>query len=335
MNRITTTTRGTWRRAALGAVAAAALVATAPALSSAVGTTTQGGGLETRCTGTAGPVTVPGDLVVPAGQTCFLQGTVIQGDVDVRAGASLVADDGARLEADVLVRADAYVEVIDGTVLGQTNLRQAFGAYAEGSSLAAVDVRNSGFFYTLGVTQSDYTAVNSETSLESSWVAGDVTTRGGLLTDVHDSVVEGRLTVREAELGSLLCASEFDDRAVVRDSGGVVQVGGGVYDGCDGNVFADALTLQGNVTDEGTHVADNVIRGTLACTGNDPAPVGEGNRVRGQATGQCADLQPAMTGSRFAPQGEERTAATERQIEQRSAEAREAAQRIGPAGIGR
>lgn len=330
----TPSTRGPWRRAALGAVAAAALVATAPALSSAAGFTTQDG-LETRCTGVAGPVTVPTNLVVPAGQTCFLQGTVVQGDVDVRAGANLVAESGATIEGDVLVRRDAYVEVIDGSVAGQTNLRQAFGGYAEGSDLAVVDVRNSGFFYTLDVTQADYTAVNSETSLESSWVAGDITTRGGLLTDVHDTVVEGRLTVREAELGSLLCASEFDDRVVVRDSGGVVQVGDGIYAGCDGNVFASSLTLQGNVTDEGTHVSDNVIRGNLACSDNDPAPVGEGNRVRGQATGQCADLQPAMTGSRFAPQGADRTADTERQLEQRSAQAREAAEKIGPAGIGR
>jgi hypothetical protein len=35
-------------------------------------------------------------------------------------------------------------------------------------------------------------------------------------------------------------------------------------------------------------VADNVIRGNLACTGNNPAPVGTSTRIRGQATGQCA-----------------------------------------------
>lgn len=334
MTQSTQTPRGTWRRAALGAVAAAALVASAPALSAAAGLTTQGG-LETRCTGTAGPVTVPSNLVVPAGQTCFLQGTVVQGDVVVRAGANLIAEDGASIEGDVVVRADGYVEILDGSVAGQTQLRQAFGGYGEGSSLAGVDVRNSGFFYAVDTTQGDYNAVNSETSLESAWVSGDITTRGGLLTDVHDTVVEGRLTVRDAELGSLLCASEFDDRAVVRGSGGVVQVGDGVYDGCDGNVFASGLTLRDNVTEEGTHVGDNVIRGDLACTGNEPAPVGEGNRVRGAATGQCAELEPAMATSRFAPSGQDRSADTERQIEARSADAREAAIEMGPAGIGR
>src|SRR5690606_10544367 len=122
----------------------------------------------------------------------LLQGTLVQGDVDVRAGANLVADDGARIEGDVLVRADAYVEVVDGAVAGQTELRRAFGGYGDGASLAGVDVRNSGFFYTVDTTKADYTAVNSETSLESAWVAGDLTTRGGLLTDVHDTVVTGR-----------------------------------------------------------------------------------------------------------------------------------------------
>ncbi|MEE2048141.1 hypothetical protein Q7689_32940, partial [Nocardiopsis tropica] len=44
--------------------------------------------LVTLCSGHGGAVTLPTDLAVPAGKNCFLDGTVIQGDITVRQGAN-------------------------------------------------------------------------------------------------------------------------------------------------------------------------------------------------------------------------------------------------------
>ena len=66
--------------------------------------------LVTRCSGTAGDVTVPGDLVVPAGQTCDLTGTTVDGDVRVRAGADLIGED-VTVTGDIVGAADAYLDL--------------------------------------------------------------------------------------------------------------------------------------------------------------------------------------------------------------------------------
>lgn len=321
-------------RRAILAITGVVGLAAGPAMTSVadVGTTQ----LETWCTGVAGPVTVPSNLVVPAGETCLLEGTVIQGDVDVRQGANLITDNGAVLEGDLLVRREAYLELIDGTVQGQTDFRQAFGGLAEGSSLGAVDVRNSGFFHAYDSNLEDHLSRHSETALESVWVAGGVDVRGDLMSDLQDTVVTGDLTVRQAELGSLICNSEIDGAAEILNSNGVVQVGGeSPYADCGINVFGSSLDLRANNAEEGTTISHAIIRGDLVCAHNDPAPVGGDNRVRGDATGQCADLQPGDDGLRIGLLGQaDRRGDTAAAIEVRSVAAREHAHAVGPAGLG-
>src|SRR5690606_15784208 len=58
--------------------------------------------LVTRCVGEGGAVTVPGDLVVPAGKTCWLDGTTVEGNVRVQAGADLIVT-GGTLKGSVVV----------------------------------------------------------------------------------------------------------------------------------------------------------------------------------------------------------------------------------------
>lgn len=321
-------------RIVIAAAAGATALALSPTLSAVA--TPAPTDLETRCVGTAGAVTVPGDLLVPAGETCLLEGTTVEGDVDVRAGANLVADSGATLEGEVLVRRDAYLEVVDGTVHGLTRFSGAYGGYVDGGHLADVEARNSGFYVALSSDQDSHLAVNSESTLESSWVDGDVSANGGVLTDVLDTVITGELSVRNAESGSLVCGSEVDGAAEIRDAaGGSVQLGEGPYAECAGNVFGDDLTLRSNVTELGTHVAGNVVRGTLDCTLNEPAPVGGDNRVRGEASGQCADLQPGAAAEPGTVSAAVRSADTLDRIELRSEQARGIAADLGPAGIGR
>lgn len=290
--------------------------------------------LLTRCIGTADAVTVPGDLYVPAGESCILQGTTVQGDVQVRAGGNLIAQDGATLHGDVVVRRDAYLEIVDAEVLGSTLLTSAYGSYAEGGTLGDIEARNAGFHIGLNSAQASHQAVGTETSLESSWVEGDVSTRGGVLTDLRDTVVTGGLTVTGMESGSMICASEIDGAvAISQTGGGVVQLGDGPTAGCDGNVFGADVTLESNATESGTHLVGNVVRGALDCTDNSPAPVGSDNRVRGGAGGQCADLQPASSSAGdLQPQRSSETSLERAQA--RSAQAHAEATLAGPADIG-
>lgn len=290
--------------------------------------------LVTRCVGIAPPVTVPNKLVVPAGQTCQLDGTTIQGDVDVRAGGNLIVEEGAEIQGALIARADSYVEIKDATVQGDSRLRGAFGAYADGATLGVVDVRNSGFFFADGSAVGDYLSRNSETSLTSVWVEGNLDARGDTMSDLDDAVVTGGLTVLNAEQGSMICNSEIDGSALLRNNGGVVQIGGQAPRAdCGTNVIGGDVTLQNNAATEGTQVSSAIIRGDLTCTGNEPAPTGEGNRIRGQATGQCSDL-PGPAARLGASSETSRTTQTEAKAEQRSEQARQQAQLTGAADIG-
>jgi hypothetical protein len=56
-------------------------------------------------------------------------------------------------------------------------------------------------------------------------------------------------------------------------------------------VFAGSVALVDNVGP--SYISDNVIRGALVCTGNDPAPVASSTRIRGGAIGQCAPAAAA------------------------------------------
>lgn len=325
------------RTVALAALAAGALVAAAvPAVATAGSSPTEPTVLVTLCSGVAGPVVIPGDLRVPAGESCILDGTTVQGDADVRAGANLVLEGNASVEGDVLVRSDAYLEIIRGAVHGESQLRQAFGGYFAEATLDAVDARNSGFVYTVDSQQADQLSINTETAFESVWVEGEVDTRGGVLTDLEDTVVTGDLSIRTSQAGTMICGSEVDGAALVAGGeGGVVQLGAGPQADCDLNVFGADVQLNGNSTVAGTHIGGNVVRGDLACSNNDPEPAGADNRVRGQGTGQCAELEPVGgdTGARGDDAGADRRAATEQLIDERSTQAREHARSIGAAEL--
>jgi hypothetical protein len=80
--------------------------------------------------------------------------------------------------------------------------------------------------------------------------------------------------------------------------------------GCGFDVFAASLTLTGNHAP--ITISDNVVRGVLACTDNDAAPTGSGNRLRGGATGQCAGLAGSAAAAAASSKAAGATAATDR-----------------------
>lgn len=268
--------------------------------------------LVTRCTGAAGAVTVPNDLVIPQGAACDLEGTTVEGDVLVRAGGDLLAD-GATITGDLVVRNDAFADLIGTSLGGSVNGRSHFGVFIEDSQVGGnIDQRQpqdtefDPFVYTLGADiAGSIDSRAGELLLESSRLEGDLLSRAGVFTDVIDSVVEGSLTVRENDLGAVVCESEVYGSALFEANGSVLQIGGtGDAGTCDGASFwGSDVTFTGNTATAGFDVSDNIVAGNLAGEGNDPAPTGQGNRVRGEVSGQFVDLQPAA-GDQAGPEAE-------------------------------
>jgi hypothetical protein len=205
-----------------------------------------------RCDALIGPETVRGDVVVPDGEVCELAGTRVLGSVRVGTGAALFAQD-IDLSGNLDVRGDADVSLDTSEIAGNVKATRAGTAV-----------------FAQGLT-----------------VAGTLDAHGADILDLRDSVVEGNFYVRDTREGSLFCGNRLNGNSEFTGNAGQLTIGAG--DGfCDGN------RLDGNVKVEGnrgfTEIGDNDIGGNLTCFGNDPGPVGGGNRVEGNREGQCAAL---------------------------------------------
>lgn len=141
-----------------------------------------------------------------------------------------------------------------------------------------------------------------------------------------------------------MCASEVLGNAVWT-SNATVQLGDGdLSDACDQvNYFGGDVTINHNTG--GVEVNGNIIRGNLTGTGNDPAPVGDHNRVRGSRGGQFANLAPAPQAARSQARSQmqarpqarsaapDQVQATLTQAKQRKTAATAAAEQAGPAEL--
>lgn len=320
--------RKTTSMAAVGLVTIGMIGLTAPSSTAA---------FTTRCVGVGGAVTIPGDLVVPAGQSCTLEGTTVQGTVRVQADADLVMT-GATVTGDVVVRGNGYLEADDTQIGGAVTARESFGSRLTDSSVggAVTTINNTedfGFLIADGSTLGERVrATGGALDLVSSTVAAQVLGLQAEYTDLHDTVVEGVLRVEGNRLGTVVCDSEVYGAAQLRDNLTGVQLGGDRADGglgdCVGSSYFGS-NVNINANGGGVQVVDNIIRGNLSGTGNDPAPVGHGNRVRGAQQGQFAELAPAasrMTAQRSveADRGEELREVAQQRAEQAEQQAEDA-----------
>ncbi|MGI8416391.1 MAG: hypothetical protein ACR2P2_09360 [Nakamurella sp.] len=297
--------------------------------------------LTTSCVGTARNVTVPGDLVVPAGKSCDLKNVVVNGQTTVRSDANLVTT-GSTFNGAVTVRDNGYLDLYKTSVAKSVTLSTAYGAYFENSTLRGSVTTGGGFVYSIGSSHTGrVVSTNGETYVESGWLHQSLTTTGDSYTDLTDTVINGKLAVADAKGGSVICTSEIDGNTTITGAGtdGLVQIGPSeAITDCGFNVFAANVALRNNhvpVTFNG-----NVIRGNLSCTGNDPKPTGSDNRVRGTSSGQCMHLSP--TPAAVAPAAKAQTASPHdrantvlAKIAQRSKAAIDAATAAGSAAIGR
>lgn len=97
---------------ATGGMLLSALVLAAPAASAE----------ERVCTGTIGAATLD-DVVVPAGATCTLTGTTLEGNLKVERGATAVVS-GARIDGNIQSQGHRSVTVTDTRVGGSIQLEQ-------------------------------------------------------------------------------------------------------------------------------------------------------------------------------------------------------------------
>jgi hypothetical protein len=301
-------------------------------------TTQASAGLVTRCIGTAGAVTVPGDLVVPAGKACVLEGTTVEGKVTVSAGADLVVTDGT-FKGTVIVAENGYLDAYNTAVTGKITSRGGYGTtFGGGTTLGAgyagqapvdTSIVPFAYFEATKVTK-NISSASGELYLGSSQVAGSVAGDGTVYTDVIDSTLTGTFSVKGSVDGSVVCGSEIDGNATW-DGNGAVQVGGGgLIDDCsDVNYFGGNVAISNNTG--GVAVNGNIIRGNLGGDGNAPAPTGADNRVRGTLSGQFTDLQPPAAARRAAP--EDRAADLQAKGAERKAAAVAEGEAAGSAGL--
>ena len=296
--------------------------------------------LTTHCVGEGGDVTVPGDLVVPQGEACSLEGTTNNGNVRIAAGADLVGE-GITVNGNIVVREDGYLDLAGSTVDGNVVNRGSFGVYLDGTDLNAYNTQGSAnpesFLWTYETHfDARVTATGGSFVLESSFADGLVQTTDTQYTDIVDSVVGGTLTVTGAEYGAMVCGSEVDGHATFASVGVAVQLGAsGALADCEqgpsiwgGNVLVSGTT--GTV-----EVSDNIIRGNLDGTGNDSVTASD-NRVRGNLEGQFAEdgeeslLQRQAEAQSEAEDGRD---ALEQLRSDRLADAEELADAAGPADL--
>ena len=318
-------------------LATATVVVTAAALA-----ITPGGAhadLVTHCVGTGGAVTVPNDLLVPAGQSCALTGTTITGNVSVAAGANLVVT-GGRISGEILVAADGYLDAGDTAVGGGVELAAGgYGVFLKDTGTGSITVRPKGsatidsfLFAENAAVDGTVTASAGEIRLDrGTEVTGNLSTTGSYYTDVHDSFVDGTLSVLNSATGSVVCGSSVRGRATFAGNLGGVQLGpNGTLDGCASGGYWGRDVSVSNTTG-GVTVDDNIIDGKLTTTANTPAArVAANNRIRGGVTGQqAAAAARALARSSAAERetnGEQRAAA-------RTSSAVQEADAAGDAGL--
>jgi len=293
--------------------------------------------LTTHCEGVAEDVTVPNDLVVPEGASCDLTNVTIEGNVTVQSGADFIGD-GVTITGQLDVEDDAYADTVGSEVDGNVNLNSAYGVYLEGGAVNNAYAEDSGFLYSVETEHGNVLdSVNGETYLESSTV-GNIATDGDIITDVYDTWVSGAFQVYNAEQGSVLCSSEVDGNAILQNNGGIIQIGADEpLGGCDTSYVGGNLNVSENTAD--SFISDTIVGGNLNCMNNDPAPVGENNRVRGQQLNQCEDMAApesasTMSAQESVEQVESRKQAILDKIEARTAEGEEKADAAGTADIG-
>jgi hypothetical protein len=287
-----------------------------------------GAALVTYCVGTGGAVTVPNDLLVPAGESCSLEGTKITGNVTVQAGANLVVA-GGTVSGAVQIASNGYLDSADTTIDGQITLATGgYGVFLKNTASGTVTLQPQG----TATIDGNVVAATGEIRLDQlSEVSGNLSTSGAYYTDLHDSFVDGTVSVLNNSTGSVVCGSAVRGKATFSGNLGGVQLGpNGTLDGCAAGGYWGRDVAISNTTG-GVSVDDNIIDGRLTTTSNTPtARVATNNRIRGGVAGEQSTSAAAARLNRAAAASR---SGTDDRAQLRRSDAVEEAQAAGDAGL--
>ena len=230
-------------------VAAALVAATAVGMPSASAVPAQ------ECTGTLGAVTVD-RLVVPAGETCRLQGTTVNGNIVLGVGSALITND-ATVNASVrAIEGPRTVRILDTTVTGNIRVVEATNRIVIGNAGCTVDP--------LAATNIQLVRNNGSIAICMMTIEENLQLFGN----------KGRIGVFDNNIGNNLQVQRNTD-TIARFRSNVVGYDGGA----NIHVFDNATDVR---------LRNNDFRNNLACRRNAPQPSGSGNT--GTLQGQCKDL---------------------------------------------
>jgi len=244
---------------------------------------------EEHCVGAIGPVTIPGNLVVPAGQVCDLAGTRVLGNTFVEPAAELYAEQ-ADLRGNLAVAGGGYADLFESTVAGTLKLTESLGVSMENSSVGNLDSRGSDFIDVFsGTIPGNLKARGGSTAVFAEGVAvgGNLEATGVDYFDLYDSLVNGSFYVRNTQSGSIFCGNTLNGDSVFTNNRTLLTIGS-PDQACDGNRVNGNVVVDRN--EAAAEISDNDVSGNLTCRGNTPPPVGGGNRVEGNKEGQCLAL---------------------------------------------
>jgi hypothetical protein len=256
------------------------------------------------CTKLFQNTTIEGSVQVPDGEVCQLINVTVLGNASAGAGADLLME--RTVVQEVTAAASAFVFADRSVLHGGVSLDQSFGLLAEDSIVFGVKV-SGGDPFNPTIFFSDGSNVIGNVSTSVGWtilqdgrVTGFVDTFQDQATDLFRMRVSG-LSIEQAADGTVVCNTNSHGITSVTGSQGFIQLGGPFSSlMCDGNRFLGDLEVHDNSAVE-IQISANLITGDLNCTGNTPAPVGNGNIILGTASGQCADLGTVQDGLLPAP----------------------------------
>ncbi|TXI18887.1 MAG: hypothetical protein E6Q62_05560 [Nitrosomonas sp.] len=77
---------------------------------------------DSRCTRTIGAVTIDGNVIVPAGRSCTLNGTRVKGNVELRDKAQVLIQNGATVIGNVQTDGANRVRILNSNINGNVQL---------------------------------------------------------------------------------------------------------------------------------------------------------------------------------------------------------------------
>lgn len=207
----------------------------------------------TTCDGDLLNQTVPGDLVVLAGEACVLVNVTVRGSVLVHERSGFQAIE-SRVDGSITGAHFEHVALRDSSVGGRIRLSNGVTAEFE-RSRAEGNVRL--------IDQHDARLLGSR--------------------------VTGNLVMRGSREVAMLCGTIVEGDARFAEQHGGLFIGDApIMPGlCSANEVQGNLRVHHNQSD--TVVANTTVGRNLVCAANEPAPVVYGNEVSGRARGQCGD----------------------------------------------